>query len=98
MTSCTWCSAPLPAHEGRGRPRKYCSDPCREKGRLFVEKQRLAAIVVVDAGPRISYCRYCGKEIVNGVLARVRVYCNKAHKSRYYRAADAAPATTEEIV
>ena len=83
--NCAWCSLPLSPVEARGRPRKYCCDSCREKGRLFVEKQRLAAIAIIDRGPRISYCRHCGKEIVNGNAGPVRAYCNLSHKSKYYR-------------
>lgn len=100
--NCSWCSKPLPPIEGRGRPRKYCSDPCREKGRLFVEKQRLVAIAIVDAGPRISYCLYCHAEIRNKNFGHVRMYCNTAHKSRYYRNGSAqrvaGPETKEETL
>ncbi len=28
---CSWCGAALPRHGGRGRPRQYCKNACRQR-------------------------------------------------------------------
>lgn len=39
---CKWCGKPLPPYSGRGAPRKYCNDKCREsfKNSMKQEKER----------------------------------------------------------
>lgn len=46
MARCRWCRIVLPVRTGRGRPRAFCSQPCRQWD--WVSRQRARELALSD--------------------------------------------------
>ena len=64
---CPVCSHPIPEHAGKGRPRAYCSEECREETRKLRQaeqsRDRYAQLREAGASAAVAMLfRHCGAE------------------------------------
>lgn len=75
---CAQCGNPI-VESGRGRPRRFCSDPCKQKASNT--RQRRSQLPLRNPSPEPRQCAHCGDSFVP--KRRDRIYCYGKHCPQY---------------